>query len=73
MTPRRLGDGLLLRTAAEGDLDQIGALLAARGDEADAEDLLLVANDPDEGFDAVMVVVDGGTGWCRRQHCCARP
>jgi ribosomal protein S18 acetylase RimI-like enzyme len=59
MTPRRLGDGLLLRTAAEGDLDQICALLAARGDEADAEDLLLVAADADEGLAAVMVVVDG--------------
>ncbi len=62
MTPRRLGDGLLLRTAAEADLDQIGALLAARGDEADAEDLLLVAADADEGVDAVMVVVDGDRG-----------
>jgi predicted N-acetyltransferase YhbS len=60
MTPRRLGDGLQLRTAAEGDLDQIGALLAARGEEADAEDMLLVSNDPDEGLDAVMVVVEGG-------------
>jgi predicted N-acetyltransferase YhbS len=59
MTPGRLGDGLLLRTAAEGDLDQIGVLLAERGDEADAEDLLLVAADADEGVDAVMVVVDG--------------
>ncbi len=52
-------DGLTLRTAAERDLEQIGALLAARGDEADAEDLQLVANDDDEGLDAVMVVTDG--------------
>jgi predicted N-acetyltransferase YhbS len=54
-----LDDGLILRTAVEGDLDQIGELLAARGDEADAEDLRLVAGDPDEGLDAVMVVADG--------------
>jgi predicted N-acetyltransferase YhbS len=51
--------GLILRTAAERDLDQIGALLASRGEEADAEDLRLVAADPDEGLDAVMVVADG--------------
>jgi predicted N-acetyltransferase YhbS len=54
-----LPDGLVLRTAREADLDQICTLLAARGDEADAEDLLLVANDPDEGLDSVLVVVDG--------------
>jgi len=52
-------DGLTLRTAFEGDLEQIGALLADRGDEADAEDLRLVVDDADEGLDAVMVVVDG--------------
>lgn len=55
----RRTDGLTLRTAAERDLDQICALLTARGEEADAEDLLLVVNDGDEGFDSVMVVVDG--------------
>jgi predicted N-acetyltransferase YhbS len=54
-----LADGLIMRTAAEKDLEQVGALLAARGDEADAEDLRLVASDPDEGLGAVMVVVDG--------------
>ena len=51
--------GLTLRTAVEGDLEQIGALLTDRGDETDAEDLRLVADDADEGLDAVMVVVDG--------------
>jgi predicted N-acetyltransferase YhbS len=53
----KVADGLTLRTAVEGDVDQIGALLAARGDDADAEDLQLVAHD--EGLDAVMVVTDG--------------
>jgi predicted N-acetyltransferase YhbS len=52
-------DGLRLRTAVESDLQQIGALLADRGEEADAEDLRLVVDDPDEGLDAVMVMVDG--------------
>jgi predicted N-acetyltransferase YhbS len=52
-------DGLTLRTAVEGDLEQIGALLADRGDPADAEDLQLVVEDPDEGLASVMVVVDG--------------
>jgi predicted N-acetyltransferase YhbS len=52
-------DGLTLRTATARDLPQICTLLAERGDEADAEDLLLVVGDPEEGLDAVMVVVDG--------------
>ena len=52
-------DGFTLRIAAEGDLEQIGALLADRGEEADAEDLRLVVADADEGLEAVMVVVDG--------------
>jgi predicted N-acetyltransferase YhbS len=51
--------GLTLRTAVERDLDQIGDLLAARGDDADREDLHLVVDDADEGLDAVMVVTDG--------------
>ena len=55
----KTADGLTLRTAVLADLDQIGALLADRGDEADAEDLRLVVSDPDEGLDSVMVVVDG--------------
>jgi predicted N-acetyltransferase YhbS len=52
-------DGLTVRTATERDLSQICALLADRGDEADAEDLMLVVADPDEGLEAVIVVVDG--------------
>lgn len=54
-----LADGLTLRSATEADLDQVTELLADRGDDADAEDLRLVASDPDEGLEAVMVVVDG--------------
>jgi predicted N-acetyltransferase YhbS len=54
-----LADGLLLRTAVAADLDQIAQLLADRGDDADAEDVRLVADDPDEGLGSVMVVVDG--------------
>jgi predicted N-acetyltransferase YhbS len=54
-----LAGGLVLRTALESELDQIGALLAERGEEVDAEDLRLVAEDPDEGLDSVLVVVDG--------------
>lgn len=52
-------DGLILRTATEADLPQIGALLTERGEAADAEDLQLVVDDPDEGLGSVMVVVDG--------------
>jgi predicted N-acetyltransferase YhbS len=54
-----LAGGLVLRTARESELDQIGALLAERGEEVDAEDLRLVAEDPDEGLDSILVVVDG--------------
>jgi predicted N-acetyltransferase YhbS len=52
-------DGLTIRSATERDLPHVCELLADRGDEADAEDLMLVARDPDEGLDAVIVVVDG--------------
>ena len=55
----KMADGFTLRSAVERDLEQIGTLLAARGDEADAEDLHLVVDDDDEGIDAVMVVTDG--------------
>lgn len=54
-----LNGGLTLRTAEERDLDQVCALLAERGDPADAEDLVLVAGDPHEGLESVMVVADG--------------
>jgi len=52
-------DGWAIRTATEADLPQLCTLLAERGDEADAEDLMLVVGDPDEGLDAVIVAVDG--------------
>jgi predicted N-acetyltransferase YhbS len=51
--------GWAIRTATEADLPQLCTLLAERGDEADAEDLMLVVGDPDEGLDAVIVAVDG--------------
>ncbi len=58
-SPRRLPHGLELRTARPADLDQIGALLTARGDAHDAVDHRLVVQDPDLGWEACAVVVDG--------------
>src|SRR5881392_2935738 len=61
-TPPRattLPDGLTLREARPSDLDQIGELLATRGDDADALDHRLVVSDPDLGWPACAVVVDG--------------
>jgi hypothetical protein len=55
-----LPGGLLLREARPVDLAQIGALLTDRGDAHDAEDHRLVVGDPDGGFAACAVVVDGG-------------
>ncbi|MEU4746137.1 GNAT family N-acetyltransferase, partial [Actinosynnema sp. NPDC023658] len=52
-------DGLVLRTARPGDLERIGALLTDRGDPADAVDHRLVVEDPDAGWEACAVVVDG--------------
>ncbi|MFD5000965.1 GNAT family N-acetyltransferase [Streptomyces buecherae] len=57
--PRELPDGLVLREAVPGDLEQIGALLAGRGAEEDALDHRLVVTDPDAGWSACAVVVDG--------------
>ncbi|MET9661367.1 GNAT family N-acetyltransferase [Streptomyces sp. NPDC006510] len=57
--PLPLADGLVLRAARPADLDQIGALLARRGDPADALDHRLVVTDPDAGWSACAVVVDG--------------
>ncbi len=54
-----LGDGLVLRPAEPADLDQLDELLTARGEAADAEDLRLVAADPDAGLEGTAVVVDG--------------
>lgn len=44
---------------APGDLGQVAALLAARGEPADGVDLELVAADPDAGPASIGVVVDG--------------
>ncbi|MBM7809504.1 hypothetical protein [Saccharothrix algeriensis] len=47
-----LSDGLVLRTAEPQYLDQIGALLAERGEPEDAVDHRLVVEDPDAGWEA---------------------
>ncbi len=57
--PRPLPGGLLLRSAVPGDLDQIAALLTARGEAADVVDHWLVVEDPDSGWESCAVVVDG--------------
>ncbi|GIJ43983.1 hypothetical protein Val02_08690 [Virgisporangium aliadipatigenens] len=49
-----------LRAARPEDLDQIGALLAERGEPEDAVDHRLVVEDPDGGFGACGVVVEDG-------------
>lgn len=53
-------DGIEIRGARHDELDAVAALLAERGEPADAVDLHLVADDPDEGLDAVLVAVDDG-------------
>ncbi|WP_221655342.1 GNAT family N-acetyltransferase [Actinotalea ferrariae] len=53
-----LPGGLELRTSRPSDLDQIGALLVERGEEADALDHRLVV-EGELGWDACAVVVDG--------------
>ncbi|MEV0560497.1 GNAT family N-acetyltransferase [Dactylosporangium sp. NPDC050588] len=54
-----LAGGLVVRAARPADLEQIGALLADRGEPADRQDHRLVVEDADGGFDACAVVVDG--------------
>ena len=54
-----LPDGLVLRTAGPADLDQIGQLLADRGDPVDRLDHRLAVEDPDLGWPACAVVLDG--------------
>lgn len=54
-----LPGGLTLRQAGPADLDQIGALLTERGEPGDALDHRLVVEDPDLGWPACAVVVDG--------------
>lgn len=58
-TELELPGGLVLRTARPADLDQIGALLARRGEPADAQDHRLVVEDPAAGWETCAVVVDG--------------
>ncbi|GAA4873934.1 hypothetical protein GCM10025788_10560 [Serinicoccus chungangensis] len=58
-SPRPLPDGLVLRPARPSDLEQIGELLTARGEEYDAEDHRLVVEDPAAGWESCAVVVDG--------------
>ncbi|APU16382.1 GNAT family N-acetyltransferase [Actinoalloteichus fjordicus] len=56
-----LPEGFTLRRATSADLDQIQALLAERGEVADAVDLRLIVEDSDAGWDscAVVVAADG--------------
>ncbi|GAA2094051.1 hypothetical protein GCM10009801_61760 [Streptomyces albiaxialis] len=54
-----LPGGLVLREARAADLEQIGELLTARGEPEDAVDHRLVVEDPDAGWSACAVVVDG--------------
>jgi len=57
--PRSLPDGLVLRPMAPHDLDQVGELLATRGEPQDAVDHRLVVQDPEAGPQCCAVVVDG--------------
>jgi predicted N-acetyltransferase YhbS len=52
-------DGLVLRPAQAGDLDQLATLLTERGAAADAIDHRLIVDDPDGGLESCAVVVDG--------------
>ena len=54
-----LPGGLQLRGARPSDLGQIAALLADRGDQADAVDHRLVVEDADAGWESCAVVTDG--------------
>lgn len=58
---RPLPGGLLLRAAEPADLQQIGDLLVDRGEDVDRLDHRLVVedDDPDHGWAACAVVVDG--------------
>ncbi|MBG0817927.1 GNAT family N-acetyltransferase [Planomonospora sp. ID82291] len=57
--PVALAGGLTLREARPADREQIGALLAERGEPVDALDHRLVVTDPDAGWPSCAVVVDG--------------
>ena len=56
---RPLAGGLVLRTARPTDLQQIGDLLVERGEPVDRLDHRLVVEDPQSGWPACAVVVDG--------------
>lgn len=56
---RPLPGGLVLRTAGPADLNQIGDLLVDRGEPVDRLDHRLAVEDPDLGWQACAVVVDG--------------
>lgn len=51
--------GLELRLAVPTDLQQLGELLVARGEEGDDVDLQLVVEDSPSGWSSTAVVVDG--------------
>lgn len=57
--PVVLAGGLVLRTSTPADLQQIGELLADRGEPDDAIDHRLVVEDPQAAWDSCAVVVDG--------------
>lgn len=57
--PIMLPSGLVLRTAEARDLEQIGVLLAERGEQGDALDHQLVVEDSPGGWQSCAVVVDG--------------
>lgn len=54
-----LPPGLVLRTSRPEDVEQVGELLADRGETDDALDHRLVVEDPDLGLEACAVVVAG--------------
>ncbi len=55
-----LDDGAVLRAGSPDDLDELCALLAERGEDADAIDLRLVVGDDDAGWGGVGVVEADG-------------
>jgi predicted N-acetyltransferase YhbS len=52
-------DRLEIRSVRPSEVDQVADLLARRGEPADAVDVRLVIDDPDEGPSSVLVAVDG--------------
>ena len=58
-TPRELPGGLVLRTATPADRAGVEELLVERGEDGDDVGQRLVVDDPDAGWAACAVVVDG--------------